>query len=209
MSTEQNAIQKLYTEPKSKGFVNHLIGAYLPVNKTEKVWDFKSGQKHQCNICGAKIFSIQTVFENMQKNDEKIRAEFLPFISKQVDGSETKMEEHPMYKYVTQGAVQAWTGKDTNTCLCLSCVNDLLELVQNGILSNDKNLTWIVNKMRREQTFDIFRSNANLTPEDKSEVDRIEKSVERSKEKKITTFGDLEILQNLKAKMEAENDKSE
>ena len=33
--SDENAIQKLYAEQKSKGFVNHLIGAYLPIHKVE------------------------------------------------------------------------------------------------------------------------------------------------------------------------------
>jgi hypothetical protein len=209
MLEEQNAVQKLYVDPKAKGFVNHIIGAYLPINKIEKVWTFKPSQKHKCNICGAKIFDIQTAFENMQKHDEKLRAEFHSTLLKQVHGEEAKLEEHPIYKYVTQGAVQAFTGQKTDTCLCQSCIQDLLELVQTGILMGDKNLSWLVNKMRREQVFDVFRSSDKLTSDDKEEVARIEKKVERSPEKKITTFGDLEVLQKLKAKMEEEENGKE
>jgi hypothetical protein len=209
MSEEQNAIQKLYAEPKAKGFVNHLIGAYLPIHKVEKVWNFKPSQKHKCNVCGRKVFDIQTVFENMQKNDEKLRAEFMPTLQKQINGEEVKLEEHPMYKYVTQGAVQAWIGQKTDTVLCLQCVTDLLEMVQEGLLSDDKNIVWLVNKMRRTEVFDTFRASDKLSPAEKEQVDQIEKKVERSPEKKITTFGDLEVLQQLKAKMEAEQSSKE
>lgn len=203
MSEEQNAIQKLYSDPKAKGFVNHLIGAYLPIGKTEKVWNFTPQQKHRCSICGKKLFDIQTVWENMHKNDEKMRAEFHETIIKQLNGQEVKLEEHPMYKYVTQGAVQAWTGKDTNTCMCSDCVRDLLDLVQTGLLQDDKNISWMVNKMRRTEVFDVFRGSEKLSPTEKEEVNKIEKKVERS-DKKVVTFGDLEVLQKLKAKMEEE-----
>lgn len=202
--SEENAIQKLYAEKKSQGFVNHLIGAYLPTNKVEKVWTFKGGQKHRCNVCGAKLFDIETVFQNMRKNDEKIQAEFGETLRKQINGEEVKLEEHPMYKYVTQGAVQAHTGKKTDTCLCMSCIRDLLDLTQTGILSGDKNLTWRVNKLQREETFDVFKDSDKLQPEEKDQVEKIEKKVERSPDKKITTFGDLKVLQDLKAKMESD-----
>jgi hypothetical protein len=209
MSEEQNAIQKLYADPKAKGFVNHIIGAYLPINKIEKVWVFKSSQKHKCNICGQKLFDIQTVFENMQKNDEKLRAEFHESIMKQINGEEVKLEEHPMYKYVTQGAVQAFTGQKTDTCLCNNCIRDLLEMVQTGLLMDDKNIVWLINRMRRTEVFDVFKNSEKLSTDDKKEVERIEKKVERSEEKKITTFGDLEVLQKLKAKMEEEENGKE
>lgn len=201
--SEENAIQKLYAEKKSKGFVNHLIGAYLPINKVEKVWTFKGSQRHKCNVCGTKIFDIETAFQNMRKNDEKIQAEFGESLRKQINGEETKLEEHPMYKYVTQGAVQAFTGNKTDTCLCMSCVRDLLDMVQTGILTGDKNITWLVNKMKRDETFDVFKNSERLQPEEKKVVGEIQKRVEKSQEKKITTFGDLQVLQDLKAKMES------
>lgn len=207
MSEEQNAVQKLYAEPKAKGFVNHLIGAYLPINKATKVWNFKSSQKHKCNICGAALLDIQEAFNNLVKNDEKLREEFMPFLLKQVNGEEIKLEEHPFYKYVTKGKVQAWTGEKTDTVLCRKCVEDLFHLVQNGLLRGDKNITWRVNKLRREQVFDVFKESPALKPEEKEEVEKIEKRVERSPDKKITTFGDLKVLQDLKAKMEEENGK--
>jgi len=204
MSDEQTAIQKLYLDPKAKGFVNHLISAYLPISKIEKVWNFSKDQKPRCNVCSQKLFDIQTAFENMQKNDANIRTEFHQTLLKQVNGEEVKLEDHPMYKYVTQGAVQALTGKETNTCLCNQCIKDLLDMVQTGLLMDDKNIVWIINKMRRTEVFDTFRASEKLNPEEKKEVDRIEKAVEKSPVKKITTFGDIEVLQQLKAKMEAE-----
>ena len=207
MSEEQNAVQKLYAEPKAKGFVNHLIGAYLPIHKSSKVWNFKSGQKHKCNICGVALLDIQEAFNNLSKNDEKLREEFAPFIQKQVNGEEIKLEEHPFYKYITKGKVQAWTGEKTDTVLCQKCVEDLFHLVQNGLLRDDKNMTWRVNKLRREQVFDVFKESPVLNPGEKDQVEKIEKRVERSPDKKITTFGDLKALQDLKAKMEEENGK--
>jgi hypothetical protein len=204
MSEELNAIQKLYADPKAKGFVNHIIGAYLPINKVEKVWTFNPKQKHKCSICGTKIFDIDTAFRNMQTNDERIRGEFHSTMMKQINGEEVKLEEHPLYKYVTQGAVQAFTGQKTDTCLCNQCIRDLMEMVQTALLLGDKNITWILNKMRRTETFDIFRTSNALSDEEKESVEKIEKKIERSPDKKISTFGDLEVLQKLKAKMEEE-----
>ena len=207
MSEEKSAIEKLYEEPKAKGFVNHLIGAYLPVHKPTKVWDFKSGQKHKCNVCGAKLMSISDVLGGMIQQDEKLRAEFGPFMQKQINGEDLKVEDHPMYKHVTQGRVLAWQGEKTDTCLCMSCIEDLLGMVQNGLLMGDKNITWRINKLRREEVFDVFKSHESISPGEKEMVEDIEKRVERSQHKKITTFGDLQVLQDLKAKMEKEHGK--
>jgi len=213
MSEEQNAIQKLYADPKAKGFVNHLIGAYLPIHKPTKVWTFKHGQKHKCNICGTKVFDIETAFNNMKRNDEKIQAEFGETLAKQLKGEEVKIEEHPMYKYVTQGALPAWTGEKSDTVLCIHCITDLLDLVQTGMLTGDKNLTWLVNKMRREETkstsgvSDPMFSN-RTDPAEKELIKEVDKGVTKSQEKVVTTFGDLPALQALKAKLE-QNDKEQ
>jgi hypothetical protein len=204
MSEEKNAVEKLYENPKAKGFINHLVRAYLPVYKIAKVWSFKGTQKHRCSICGAKLFDIETAMTNLMKNDEKLREEFAPFLLKQINGEKIKIEDYPMYKYVTQGKVQAFTGEKTDTCICQSCAKDLLNLVEIGLLNGDKNFVWITNKMRREEVFGAFKNSESLLPNEKEKVREIEKRVEKTQEKKITTFGDLKALQDLKAKMESE-----
>jgi len=202
MPVEQKAVQKLYDDPKAKGFVNHLISAYLPIHKSNKVWNFKPGQKHKCNVCSKSLMDIQEAFNNLVKNDESLRKEFHDVIVKQMEGEAVKLEEHPFYKYVTKGKVQAWTGEKTDTVMCLDCITDLLDMVQTGLLTNDKNIAWKVNKMRRGEVFDQFKESKNLNPEEKELVQDIEKRVEKSQKKVVTTFGDLQVLQDLKAKME-------
>ena len=203
MSVEQNAIQKLYADPKAKGFVNHLIGAYLPVHKPTKVWTFKHGQKHKCNICGTKVFDIETAFNNMKRNDEKIQAEFGETLRKQLKGEEVKIEEHPMYKYVTQGALPAWTGEKSDTVLCMPCILDLLNLVTAGMMDGDKNILWMVNKLKKQDPNWLNGGFSDRTdPAEKELVEEIDKGVQKSQEKVVTTFGDIPALQALKEKME-------
>ena len=202
MPEEQNAIQKLYANPKAKGFVNHLIGAYLPIHKSQKVWDFKQGQKAKCNVCEQKLISIEQTWKSFQENQEEIFKGTTEHILKDLKGEETQIEDHPMYKHVSKGRVLAWTGEETNTCLCLKCVQDLLDLVQTGLLMDDKNIAWRVNKLQREGVFKQFDNSPYLDDEEKKTVKDIEKRVEKSQEKKITTFADLGVLQELKNKME-------
>ena len=208
MAEDQNAIQKLYADPKARGYINHLIGAYLPVHKSQKVCDYKKGQKPKYNVCGTKLISIGEVIGGMFKEDEKLRAEFAPFLLKSLNGEKTKVEDHPMYKHVTHGRILAWTGEKTDTCLCLTCIQDLLDLVQTGLLMDDKNIAWRVNKLQREGVFNHFQESPYLDDEEKKTAKDIEKRVERSQKKKVTTFADLGVLQELKAKME-QNEKEE
>ncbi|HRT03773.1 MAG TPA: hypothetical protein P5513_07530, partial [Candidatus Diapherotrites archaeon] len=101
----------------------------------------------------------------------------------------------------------AWTGENTNTFLCIDCVEDLINKVQNGILTGDKNIIWAINKMKREEFFDLFKNSDKLTQLDKSEIDKIQKEMENYLKNKISTFGGLELLKKFKEKMEGENEK--
>jgi hypothetical protein len=207
MSSDPNAIQKLYAEEKAKGFVNHLIGAYLPIYKSQKVWDFKPGQKPKCNVCGQKLMSIEEAWRGFQENQEEIMHGTTEQILKDIKGEKTEVEDHPMYKHVSKGRVIGCTGEKTDTLLCMSCIKDLLDLVQTGLLTDDKNIVWKVNKLQREGIFNTFKDNPHLDDNEKKNVKEIEKRVEKSQKKKITTFADLGVLQELKAKMEGQNDK--
>lgn len=202
MSEDQNAIQKLYSEEKARGFVNHLIGAYLPIHKSTKVWDFKPSQKPKCNVCGQKLMSIEEAWKAFQENSEEIMKGTTEKILNDIKGEKTEVEDHPMYKHVSKGRVLGWTGEKTDTVLCIKCVQDLLDLVQTGILTGDKNLTWKANKLRRDGVFNTFKDHPHLDDKEKKNVEDIQKRVERSQHKKVTTFADLGVLQDLKAKME-------
>jgi hypothetical protein len=70
----------------------------------------------------------------------------------------------------------------------------------------DKNITYQVNKMKRTAMFDSFTSNPALNTDEIQVVEKIEKKIENNP-KHVATFGDLEVLQQLKKKMEEEEKK--
>lgn len=202
----KTAIEKLYDDEKSRGFVNHLIHAYLPVFKVTKVWEFEDKKPyHKCSVCNQALIDIETVFARVQKSKE-FAGEFVDQIKKDIQGKPTKYEERFEVKHITQGAVMAWTGEKTNTALCNQCVQDLLNLVTTGLLMGDKNITYQVNKMKRNSAFSSFTSSSALNPSEIKVVEQIQKKVETNK-KHVVTLGDFGVLQELKAKMEAEENK--
>ena len=188
----------MYENEKAKGFVNHLIRAYLPVSKVEKVWDWKPGQKHVCNVCAQKLVSIGELLGAAQKPE--FMDNFMDNLKKQVSGEELKREDNPYIKAVGKDKVQGMTGKKTDTCMCMRCVQDLLDLTQTGILMGDKNINYQVKQMQRDQVFGTFQDSPHLDDQDKQKAKEIKKKVD--KDRVVTTFGDLEALQALKKKME-------
>lgn len=196
-------IQELYEGEKSRGFVNHLMHAYLPIYKMTKVWQFEDKKpSHRCSICGCDLIDIETVFTRVQKSQE-FAGEFVDEIRKDIEGKPVKFEERFMVKHVTHGAVMAWTGEKTTTVICQQCGQDLLNLVTTGLLMDDKNIAYQVNKMKRTAMFDSLTSSPALNPTEVKMVEKIEKKIENNP-KHVPTFGDLEVLQNLKKKMEEE-----
>lgn len=191
-------IQELYENEKSKGFVNHLIRAYLPVNKIEKLWDWKKGQKHACNVCGQKLASIGELFSVTQT--EEFKQAFIEGIKKDLNGEPRKREDNPYVQALGKDKVLGFTGQKTDTCMCQRCCQDLLDLTQTGILMGDKNINYQVNQMQRDAVFKEFDDSPAIDDEAKKKVKEIKKRVD--KDRKITTFGDLEALQELKKKME-------
>jgi len=191
-------IEQLYDDPKAKGFVNHLIKAYLPTAKIQKVWDWKEGQKHTCNVCGQKLVTIGELFAVTQT--EQFKTDFIDGLKKQIKGEASVKDDNPYIKALGKDKQLGYTGQKTDTCMCHQCCQDLLNLVTNGMLCGDKNLNYQVKQMQRDQVFNHFAESPHLDKEDKEKVQEIKKRVDKTKV--ITTFGDLQALQDLKKKME-------
>jgi hypothetical protein len=200
MSEEKTAIQKLYEDPKSKNFVNHLIRAYLPISKPTKVWVFEDKKpQHKCNVCNHDLIDLGTVIGRMQ-NSEEYAKDFVDNLRKQIHGEEVKREDNPIIKHLTHGAIMAWQGEKTTTYLCADCIKNLLDMVTFGLLAGDKNIIWLTNQMRRDQVFTHFKESPKLDDTEKEEV----KEIQKKADKKKMTFADLGVLQGLKEKLEAE-----
>jgi hypothetical protein len=200
MSEEKTAIQKLYEDPKSRNFINHLIRAYLPINKSQKVWEFEDKKPHKCNVCNHDLIDLETVMGKMMSSDEYMKDTIDQMRREVCEGEVIPKEEKAVIKHITHGAILAWQGEKTTTYLCADCIKDLLDLVQTGILMGDKNLIWIINQMKRDQVFTHFKESPKLDDAEKEEVEGIRKKVDKKK----MTFADLGILQQLKEKLETE-----
>lgn len=202
MATEKTAIQKLYDDPKSKNFVNHLIRAYLPINKPKKVWEFEANKSHKCNVCGHSLIDLGTVLGRIMTSKEYMH-DTIDQMRRELQGEQIEREDRAVIKHITHGAIQAWQGEKTTTYLCADCIKDLLDMVTTGILMGDKNIIWITKSMQRDQVFTHMKSSPAVTNPEKEKLDEIHK---RADQKKMT-FGDLQILKDLKDRMEKEEQK--
>jgi len=88
-------------------------------------------------------------------------------------------------------------GEKTTTYLCADCIKDLVDMVTTGILMGDKNIIWITKSMQRDEVFTHMKSSPVVTNREKEKLDEIHKRAEQKK----MTFGDLQILKDLKDRM--------
>jgi len=202
---EKTKIQKLYENEKSRSFVNHLINSYLPVHKIHKVFVFEDDKPtHKCCICNKKLISINEIFSSVKDNKDEFMKTFISSMKKHVKGEAITIDDNPYVKIIGKDKILAYTGEKTNTYMCHACSQDLLNMVQYAMLCGDTNINYQVNKMRRTELFDTFKNNPSLDESDVNTVERIQKKVEKTSNHKAT-FGDLEVLQQLKKKMETKN----
>jgi len=196
MITEKTTIQKLYDDPKSKNFVNHLIRAYLPINKPKKVWEFGANTSHKCNVCGHSLIDLETVIGRIMISKDYM-TDTIDQMRRELEGEKIEREDRAVIKHITHGAIQAWQGEKTTTYLCADCIKDLVDMVTTGILMGDKNIIWITKSMQRDEVFTHMKSSPVVTNREKEKLDEIHKRAEQKK----MTFGDLQILKDLKDRM--------
>jgi hypothetical protein len=198
------AIQKLYDDPKSRNFINHLIRSYLPISKPTKVWEFEDKKPHKCNVCNHELIDLGTVLGRMQISDEFMK-DSIEQMRKGLNGEEIPRGEHAVIKHLTHGAIMAWQGEKTTTFLCADCIKNLLDMVSTNLLMGDKNIIWITNQMRRDEVFTHFKESPKLDDKEKEEV----KEIQKHADKKKMTFADLGVLQGLKEKLETQEKETE
>jgi len=196
-------LEKLYAkDEKSKNFVLHLVRAYLPIDKVTKIFDKPADlSKFKCALTGEKLISIAEVFEGMQS--EEFQKDFMNDLKIVIDESGNQVKQDPAILKITNGRILGWTGKDTNTFLCQDAVQELFNWVATKMLQGDGKINWTIRSMQGKQFLSKFDKDKN--PETRKQVNRIKQVVNKPATAKL---GDMDILQSLKAKLEAQENPS-
>lgn len=200
MSNEKfyKKLDELFDDAKSKNFINHLVRSYLPVSKTEQVWDTPKG-KFRCVITNAPLISVEEALKGVES--EQFRTDFMEHL-KSWSNEENRVES-PMKKML-KGRVLGFTGDNTNTYMSQEGFHIFYDWVVTKMLKGDKHINWLLNTIDRQD----FITRAEAVADDvetKKAVERLKKS---SNEGRATMkLGDLGVLQQLKEKMETSENK--
>jgi len=188
-------------EGKSTGrsFIAHLIKAYMPVDKIEKIWD--SPKKNlKCAITGYGVCTIEDAFQALHSEGmDKKMIEHLKAWGK----GEAGIAQSPFMAEL-KGKVIGYTGKNTDTVMTLDAVQAFVVWVQNKIIHGDSHISWILSDMRKTATINAIRAKLP-DAEDQEKIDRLEK-IAKKPQRATMSLGDMSALQELQAKLKLQEE---
>lgn len=194
MTSEQihASLDKMLDNPKSRNFINHLVRAYMPVSKVEKVWETPKGD-FKCVLTKAPLFSIQTIAQGMQT--EEYQAQFMEHLKNSLieNGENTK---NPIIDIIGDKEM-AVTGKDTNTFMSQNAYQSFYDWVVTKTFEGNKHINWLLGSVRREE----FLKRAEKI-ENKVVQDRVKKLAPPKVKQTGYAMGEAsDVLAKLKADM--------
>ena len=197
MNNEQiyKKIEEIYNSEKGKGFIIHLLRSFFPIHKSHFLWDSPKSGEIKCCITGEKLSSKQEITELVMSDEmrkafiDNLKNSFLD--NKYEYPKELKDKIHP----------HAINCEGSDKYLSESTFKQLLNFYQTRLLIGDKKIEWMSNNERAKEY--VKEAKDDKIIQTKKEERAVHKVVEHTK----MTFGDLKVLQDLKKKMEKEDER--
>lgn len=184
-------LDEIYENKKARNFLNHLVRAYFPDDKVEKVFVRPKG-KFNCVITNDKLVSVNNILEGVQT--EEFKNDFFQYMHNMFNPNVEA--EAPIVKLM-DGKHLAVQGSNTTTYMSSQTYVVFYDWVLSRFMKGDKHIGWLLKGINKGTFFDRAEG-----IEDK-EVQKIV-SKKRNKEEGRATFalGDLSALQELKEKLD-------
>lgn len=203
MTAEQihEKLNNLYDSNSSRNFINHMIRAYFPVDKVEKVWDTPKG-KFKCAITNESLFSMADVLVIIRSDDAK--NSFIENMRTMISEPNKPIKAFDeTLKAKLNNRKMGVTGKDTDTFMSLPAYHEFFNWLTKKILEGDKHINGMIAQMQNKEMLDKIED--ALPQAEKEKVRALRNNPPTESKKPIAaTFGDLDVLQQLKAKLESE-----
>lgn len=198
-----NKIEEIYQrknkegKPVGKNFLTHIIRAYFPMNKIQRVIDVPE-KPMKCAITGQKLFALGEIWNAMHDNDGTFMKDMMKHMSYQISPDDKEPVQNPFEK-VTNGRVIGHTGEKTDTYLCHEAIQGLFNWYATKILTGDKYINWLGHDMRRQHVVSSIRKKLP-DAEDQKKIDKLEK-ISKHPKRATMSLGDMTALQELQAKL--------
>lgn len=196
----QAKLDNMYSGTGSRKFINHMIRAYFPTDKVEKVFETPKGN-FRCAITNEPLFSLNDVFVVL--HSEEAKNSFLDNMKQMVTEPNKPIKAFDSaIKEGLKNKKLGLTGKGTDTFLSMPAYQEFFNWLTNKILCGDKHINWIIRQMHDNAIIDKIEQ---ALPEGEKEKAHVLRKI--VKKPTGSTLGDLEVLQQLKAHFEAEENK--
>lgn len=175
----QSKLDELYSNPKTKNHVNHLVRSYIPNHKLNKVEETPN-KEFKCTITKIDLIS----YEDWLKTNDSLNG-------------------NPSLKLTVVDLMDnnelALTGRDTNTYMSYSTYKEFYKWVVNKVIAHDKHILWLIGDLKKSEFIagykgEEVRTTNNIKNNNKNYVKPV---VERA----TYTLGDFSALQELKNKL--------
>lgn len=174
-------LDSLLENKNSRGFLNHLVKSYLPVNNVDKVF-IKPKGSFRCSLSKSQLISVNEVLEGMQT--EEYKENFMKYLHTMLNPD---VEVETPVATLLNGRMLAVQGAKTDTFMALPTYHVFQEWIVDKMLKGDKHINW------------LMRSNS---PFGKKKSKKGKKKEPVVKEVRATySLGDLSELQKLKEKL--------
>jgi hypothetical protein len=185
------ALDKMLTNPKSRGFINHLVRSYVPISNVEKVWETPE-KDFKCVLTREQLFSVGDIMKGIQT--EEFKADFMTNLKSIFSEDKT---ENPIAKLIGEKKMGI-TGKDTTTYMSYPAFQEFYNWVITKSLNGDKHINWLLGSIRRTSFMERAEKIQDVGVQKK--VEDFKKTTGSSSS---YTLGDAsDVLAKLKAKLE-------
>lgn len=184
-------LDKIYDNKKARNFLNHVIRAYFPNSKVEKVFVKPKGT-FKCVIAKDKLVSVNQILTGVQS--EEFKNDFFSYMHNMFN---TNIDVPTPIEKLIDGRHLAVQGSNTNTYMSAQTYVVFYDWVLTKFMKGDKHIGWLL----KDINMNNFMDRAETLDDD--EVRKVVKKKRKKEDGNRATFalGDLSSLQELKNKM--------
>lgn len=178
--------------PKSRNFLNHLIRAYFPMSRVDKVWD-KPKENFKCVLTKQSLISISEILNGMET--EAFRENFLKSIKVALDENAVKVNP---FSEIIGDKILGFTGTDTTTFMSYEGLQEFYNWVMTKSLKNDKHINWLLGSIKK--TIFLNRAEMSGDKEIQDKAERIKKQEYKESRLATYTLGEVDAFKKLREK---------
>lgn len=193
-----NKIEETYNSDKGKGFITHLLRSFLPIHRSSKMLKNTKNLKLVDCITGEKLSDANAMFDLFRTKDftNAIIDDIKESAKAMVGGNDKYERPESVKKLKSQVLPVAITCDNSDKVMSEQTLAQLYNFFATQILMGNKHINWIANNERGKMFIESGKKSGHI--KNKKEERVVKKASERAK----MSLGDMDVLKELKKRME-------